>query len=113
VDQISESDKQIEEALLAALAGELYGEAAEGFGPADVRRGIEDARNWLEGWLSRTRQDLCAELGRRGFRSSPTMEAIVDAATMLDVIVGLGLGQVTAAIVAALLFKWGIRNLCN
>jgi hypothetical protein len=41
------------------------------------------------------------------------MEAIVDAATMLDVIVGLGLGQVTAAIVAALLFKWGIRNLCN
>lgn len=106
-------DALTEDALLTALASELYGETAEGFGPDDARRAIEDARNWLERWLSRHRQALCDELSRRGFQSSENMEAIVDVATMVDVIAGFGLGQATASIVAALIFKWGIRNLCK
>jgi hypothetical protein len=107
-DQFTEEDL-----LLAALAAELYGDAPEGFGPTDLRQRLQDARNWLDGWLARRRTDICAELDRRGLRSSGTMEALVDVATLTDVVLGLGLGQASAVIVAALLLKWGIRNLCT
>lgn len=113
MDQTPEFEQLTEAELLTRLAAELYGEAPEGFGPADARRRLEDARDWVEGWLSRHRQDLCEELDRRGFRSSGTMDAAVDIATVADLIVGFGLGHASAAIVAALIFKWGVRNLCN
>src|ERR1700733_531247 len=65
-----EYDQMTEEDLLVALATELYGQKVESFGPSDARRLMEDAREWLQRWLSRKRQDICQELARRGFQSS-------------------------------------------
>lgn len=101
-----------EEDLLVALAKELYGQNVDSFGPTDARRHMEDAREWLQRWVSRKRQNICQELARRGFDSSAKIDAIVDTAVVTDAIITTGLGRPSATIVAALIFKWGLRDLC-
>jgi hypothetical protein len=102
-----------ERELLAELAADLYGGDTRDFGPSEARQRIQDAREFAERWLSRNRQALCAGLARRGFQSAETLDAIVDSATIVDAVIGLGLGHPTAAIIAALALKWGLRDLCK
>jgi hypothetical protein len=108
-----EYNQLTEDELLATLAIELYGQDISEFGPSDARRRIEDAREFLNGWLSRNREQFCGELDRRGVLAPKAMEGIVDSAIITDAVFTVGLGQPSAAIVGAILLKWGIQGLCG
>jgi len=113
LDEKREYSEKSEEELLADLADLLYGGDTQEFGPSDARRRIEDARAWADRWLSRNRESLCREFDRRGLLSAAAMERLTDGSVVLDVILTFGLGLPGAAIVSALIVKWGLRKMCT
>jgi hypothetical protein len=115
LNPIPDYSQLTEDALLAILAEQLYGGHTQDFGPSDVQQRINDARAWIDGWISRNRRALCKELESRGMQSSGIVDAIVDSATLIDLIAGIGgnLNHTSVAVISALVLKWGIRNLCS
>lgn len=98
--------------LLSELANQLYGNNVEGFGPSDIRQRIEDARRFAQAWLDRNRAALCRRLDALGLRDSKVPEALIDSAVIAEVIAGMEVGSATAAILAALIIKWGVPAIC-
>ncbi|MEU5637644.1 hypothetical protein ACH47C_39280 [Streptomyces rishiriensis] len=98
-----------EEELLVELDSLLYG-SKEHLSGRELRAALERSRRWVRQWTERHRDDLCAEIRRQHLEVS---DGLMELATVIDIIVQLGLGHATATVLAAILIKRGLATLCR
>jgi hypothetical protein len=98
------------ETLLEALADSLLG-MGPGWGPLDIDRRIEFAREWLERRIAELRGELCGEVWSR-LKESGGIDRLSDAAIIADAIATVH-GRPTANIVAVILLRRGLESLCG
>lgn len=99
-----------EDDLLELLGAEILG-TGPGFGPEDFERQIRFAREWLQRRRHDLQVKLCGDvlevIGKReGF------DAMADAAVIADALSAM-LGKPSATIVAVILLRRGLTNLCR
>ncbi|MFK0044831.1 hypothetical protein ACIQU4_12105 [Streptomyces sp. NPDC090741] len=98
-----------EEELLVELDSILYG-SKEHLSGRELRAALERSRRWVREWTERHRDELCAEVGRHPLQ---TNDGLVELATVVDIIMQIGLGHASATVLAAILIKRGIGALCR
>jgi hypothetical protein len=99
-----------EDDLLELLGTELLG-SGPGFGTEDFERHIRFARDWLQRRRHDLQDKLCGDVletvkRRDGF------DALADAAIVADSLAAM-LGRPSASIVAVILVRRGLTNLCR
>ena len=99
-----------EDDLLELLGAEILG-TGPGFGPEDFERQIRFAGEWLQ----RKRHDLQGKLCGgvlETIRKREGFDALADAAIIADTLAAM-LGRPSASIVAVILLRRGLTNLCR
>lgn len=96
-----------EEDLLLKLDELVYGDQAmTGMGRYER---ILRSRAWLARFVERKREALCGSL--QGVDSYA--DTLIEAATVVDALVSVGLHKPSATVAAAILAKWGVQNICG
>jgi hypothetical protein len=99
-----------EDELLELLGDTLLGSSV-GFGSEDIERKLRFARSWLERKRDDFRSHLCDEVFKK-LQNRDTLDAVMDAAVVADALVS-ALGHQTANVVAVILLRRGLNELCS
>jgi hypothetical protein len=99
-----------EDDLLELLGAEVLG-AGPGFGPEDFERQIRFARQWLQRKRHDLQLKLCDDV-LDTIRKREGFDALADAAVIADALAAT-LGRPSASIVAVILLRRGLTNLCR
>ena len=99
-----------EEELLEELGESLLG-TGPGFSPSDFERSIRFAQAWLGDRREELRRQVCGEVWPK-LEKGGGFDAMTDAAAVADSLRAL-LGKPTAFIVAVILVRRGLGQLCS
>jgi hypothetical protein len=99
-----------EDDLLELLGAEILG-TGPGFGPEEFERQIRFAREWLQRKRHDLQDKLCGDV-LENIQKRDGFDTLTDAAIVADALAAV-LGRPSASIVAVILLRRGLTNLCH
>jgi hypothetical protein len=101
-----------EEELLLELDRSVFS-TEENLSGMELLAAVEEGRRWFLTWLARNKGKVCKRARELGLLDKETIDDYVDASAIADIILSFHTHKPTVVLLAALIAKHGLANLCG